>query len=389
MKKAFLTLSAIAATTLSGYGANLPYAPSAAGIKNSISAPNKEPALQRFTALMQKLIGNLPDDCSGPSDTVKTDVGLNTERQMFDLLSGAVLDALNKAPNGSAGETVQAALAPFQRIGTQFAVSRSADQRLRYELLPVQPLLVLKLAIWNQGTFVVYAPAPVSASLLNRWEIAQSDGTGDAAFEKLEMFPLWRGPSGNPRFLIVKHLSDCMAGMSYDYMVDGYEWNGERGVTTTILHKKSEFSEGTASPGKLQTTGKVIAIPYCWSGDLHFTSISAPICSLDTYDLSGDTVRLLGTQDDPEDLALIEKVIGSAESQNLVALAEHCKSPEVARGIMGTMPLNPLFDGYSSKQLGPGKEQVDLSGDKEDVTFVLEKQGPHWLVAHFQVDNQE
>lgn len=385
MKKAFLTLSAIAATTLSGYGANLPYAPSAAGIKNSTSAPNKEPALQRFTALMQKLIGNLPDDCSGPSDTVKTDVGLNTERQMFDLLSGAVLDALNKAPNGSAGETVPATLAPFKRIGAQFAVSWPAEEQLRYELLRVQPLLILKFAIWNQSTFIVYAPAHASVSSSSHWEIAQFGSTGDAAFEKLDIFPLWRGPSGNPRFLVVKHFSDCMVGMTYDYMVEGYEWNGGQCVIKTILHKKSEFSE--APPGKLQPAGKVIAIPYCWSGDLHFTSISAPICSLDTYDLSGDTVRLLGTQDDPEDLALIEKVIGSAESQNLAALAGHCKSPEVARGIMGTMPLNPLFDGYSSKQLGPGKEQVDLSGDKEDVTFVLEKQGPRWLVAHFQVDN--
>ena len=386
MKKALLTLSAIAATTFSGYGAGLTHAPSAAGIKNSISAPNEEPALQKFSSLMQKLIENSPDDCSGPSNTVKTDVGLDTERQIFDLLSGAVLDALNEAPNGSAGETVQAALAPFQRISTQFAVPRSADERLRYELLPVQPLLVLKLAIWNQGTFVVYAPAPVSASLLNRWEIAQTGGTGDAAFEKLEMFPLWRGPSENPRFLIVKHLSDCMAGMTYDYVVDGYEWSGRQRVIKTILHKKSEFSE--APSGKLQTTGKVIAIPYCWSGDLHFTTVSAPICSLDTYDLSGDTARLVGTQDDPEDLALIEKVIESAESQNLGALAGHCKSPEVARGIMDTMPVNPffVFDEFSRKQLSMGKEQIDLSYDK-DLKFVLEKQGSHWLVARFQVDN--
>lgn len=385
MKKAFLTLSAIAATTLSGYGANLPYAPSAAGIKNSISAPNKEPALQRFTALMQKLIGNLPDDCSGPSDTVKTDVGLNTERQMFDLLSGAVLDALNKAPNGSAGETVQAALAPFQRIGTQFAVSRSADQRLRYELLPVQPLLVLKLAIWNQGTFVVYAPAPVSASLLNRWEIAQSDGTGDAAFEKLEMFPLWRGPSGNPRLLVVKHFSDCMAGMTYDYIVDAYEWNGEQGQIAKILEKTSEFSEGYR-PGKLQTSGSKISVPYCWSGALHFTSASAPICSLDTYDLSGDALRLISTQNDPEDLSVIENVIESARTQNLATLASYSKSSDIARRIIKVMPLDPFFDGYSRKQLGAAREQLDLSGDKT-LRFVLQKRGSSWLLADFDVDN--
>ncbi len=387
MKKALFALTVIAATAFTSDGAGA--AGSAAqGITNSISTQDETAALEKFSVLVRKLIENPPADCSGPIDTKTTNIGLDTERQIFDLLSGTVLAALNTVPGGSTGETIQTALAPFQSVGTQVAVSWSADERLRYELLPVQPLLILKFAIWNQATFIAYAPIPVSASQSNHWKIAQAGSTGDSAFEKLDMFPLWRGLSGNPRFLIVKHFSGCMAGMTYDYMVDGYEWNSEQGFIKTTLHKESEFSEGTPSPGKLQTTGKVIAIPYCWSGDLHFTSVSAPICSLDTYDLSGDTVRLVGTQDDPDDLALIEKVIEGAE-RNLAALAAHCKSPEVARNIMGTMPVNPffVFEELSSKQLGVGREQIDLSDDREDLKFVLEKQGSHWLVAHFQVDN--
>lgn len=386
MKKVFFALTLIGATAFTSDGARAAVS-AAQGITNSISTRDQA-ALQEFGALMHKLVENPPADCSGPIDAKTTKIGLDTERQIFHLLAGAVLDALNKTPNGPVEQTMQTVLAPFQGNATQVAASWATDRRLRYELLPVQPLLVLKLAVWNQDTFIVYAPASASVSPSSHWEITQSGGTGDAAFEKLEMFPLWRGPSGNPRFLVVKHFSDCMAGVTYDYTVNGYEWNGEQGATKTILHKQSEFSEEHSPPGKLQATGKVIAIPYCWSGDLHFTSVSAPICSLDTYALSSDTVRLVGTQNDPEDLALIENVIASAESRNSAALAAHCKTSEIALSIMKNTPRKSflLFDGYSSKDLGAGREQVDFNGDTT-MEFALEKRGPRWVVAGFKLNN--
>lgn len=381
MKKAFFALTVIAMTPFTGAGT----ASLAQGITNSISTQDEEAASQKFSTLVRKLVKSPPDDCSGPVDAQKTGAALEAERQIFDLLSNAVLTALNEGSNGAAERTVQTTLNPFQSVADQVAASWTSDKRLRYTLLPVQPLLVLKLTVWNQATFIVYAPSHLSGTQPSLWEIAMHGGMGDAPFENLEMFTLWRGPSENPRLLVVKHLSDCMAGMTYDYIVDAYEWNGEQGQIAKILEKTSEFSEGYR-PGKLQTSGSKISVPYCWSGALHFTSASAPICSLDTYDLSGDALRLISTQNDPDDLSVIEKVIESARTQNLATLGSYSKSSDIARRIIKVMPLDPFFDGYSRKQLGAAREQLDLSGD-QTLRFVLQKRGSSWLLADFDVDN--
>jgi hypothetical protein len=360
-------------------------------VRNSISSQNQENAAShRFAALMQKLVENPPDDCTGPGpiNKEKTDAGLDTEHKIFGLLGDVVLEALGNTL-GKPTQAAQAALIPFQNLSARLAASWSADERLRYELLAVQPLLIVKLAIWNQDAFIAYAPTSPSGSQPPQWKIAMLGDTDDAPFEKLEMFALWRGPSKNPRFLIVKHFRNCMAGMTHDYEVHGCEWKSEQREIVEILDKTSEFSEGDR-PGKLHTSGSTITIPYCWSGALHFTSVSAPICSLDTYDLSGDSVRLIGTQNDPEDLTLIEKVIESVKAQDVAALTRYCESSEIAQRVMKTMPLPPdsffIFNGYSSKQLGPGKEQLDLSDDKT-MRFVLEKRGSSWLVADFELAN--
>lgn len=78
----------------------------------------------------------------------------------------------------------------------------------------------------------------------------------------------------------------------------------------------------------------------------------------------------------------------AAMAQSLHRSRGALPAPEVARGIIGTMPLNPffVFDEFSRKQLGVRREQIDVSGD-DDRKFVLEKQGSQWLAARFRVDN--
>ena len=198
-----------------------------------------------------------------------------------------------------------------------------------------------------------------------------------------ELFPLWRGPSGNPRLLEIKHFSTCMAGMTLDYAVNGYEWHSRESSMTRIIAKESSFSTG--QKWKFSTVGKTITIPYCWSGALQLGTVSAPICSIDTYDLSGDVVRFLRAENDPEDLAFVARVLRYVESRDMMALSAVCLSPEIAGKVMAMMPPEPFFGtGYERKPVGPDSEQLDFS-DGFEMKITLKRQRGSWRVAAVEV----
>jgi hypothetical protein len=350
---------------------------------SSASAWNREGKLQNFGALMRTLVRNSPDDCSRPSNFNATEAGLDAEHKMFTLLSSAVLQSLDQASNAS--KAARDALVPFEKLSAQIATSWPKESLLRDEVSSDGALLILRLEIWNQATFVVYAPRDNSASGSRRWEIAKLGMGWNAPFETLETFSLWPAPSGDPRFLVVKHLHDCMAGMSYDYIVEAYQWDTKRREITRIVKTLSDLS-ADGPKWKLNTSGKLLQIPYCWSGALHFASAYAPICSLDTYDLSGETIRHVSTKDDPANLAVIARILAGVKAQDLGWVERYCSSARLARRIMASVPLDPFFAEYSSKNLGKGKEQVDLSDDIT-IEFVLETNGQHRTVTQFRVSN--
>ncbi len=202
---------------------------------------------------------------------------------------------------------------------------------------------------------------------------------GHETFEHLQISPLWRGPSGNPRFLVVKHFSSCMAGMTIDYTVHGYGWHPGAPSLTEILKKQSAFSED-GPKWKFDTSGRIIRVPYCWSGPLVLGSVSAPICSVDTYDLSGNIARFARTEDDPADLALISRVVEYAQRHIFEALNPLCTSPQVAREIMAVIPPNLYFAGFSRKVAGNHAEVLDFQ-DEWVMKVRLKRQNGRWRVA--------
>lgn len=170
-----------------------------------------------------------------------------------------------------------------------------------------------------------------------------------------------------------------MAGMTLDYAVNGYEWHSRESSMTRIIAKESSFSTG--QKWKFSTVGKTITIPYCWSGALQLGTVSAPICSIDTYDLSGDVVRFLRAENDPEDLAFVARVLRYVESRDMMALSAVCLSPEIAGKVMAMMPPEPFFGtGYERKPVGPDSEQLDFS-DGFEMKITLKRQRGSWRVA--------
>jgi hypothetical protein len=350
---------------------------------NPISSQTIDESFEEFSVLLQKLVTNPPADCSGPMHDSAEAFGI--EAQLFRLVSSIVLEAINKDPARPA-EAARAALARCKAVRDGETSSWESGKRLRYEVLSIQPLLVLRLAIWNQETFVVYASLNRGLNAVTDWAIAQTlDEGGHATYEHVELFPLWRGPSGNPRFLEVKHFSTCIWGMTLDYVVNGYEWHPDESSITKILAKESASSRH-GSKWKLDTSGKTVAIPYCWPGLLWFTSIDSPICSLDTYDLSGDVVRFLRVENDPEDLALVARIIEYAGNHDVEALSTMCISPQIARQLTEIMPPKPIFSGYHQKSLGPDLEQLDLF-DGWEMKITLKRQHGRWRVAAVKVEN--
>jgi len=350
---------------------------------NSISSRPTEERLEKLRVLLQELATNPPDDCSaGPAHDSAEAFGI--EDRLYGLLGSIVLEAINN-DLATPAEAARAALAQFKAVCDGITSSWESDKRLHYELLSIRPLLLLRLAIWNQETFVVYSPVSLGLNPPTSWGIVQTaDEGGHASYEHLELFPLWRGPQGNPRFLEVKHFSSCMAGMTLDYVVNGYEWRPGESFITRILAKESSFSE-RGPKWKFGTSGKTIAIPYCWSGDLLLVSIDSPICSVDTYDLSGDVVRFVRAEDNPEDLALVARVIEYAGNHDIEALSALCVSPQVARQLTEIMPPKPFFIGYDRKSLGPDSELLDFE-DSSEMKITLERQQGRWRVAAVKVE---
>jgi hypothetical protein len=360
-------------------GSQKPRPPATAAISDRLSGEQ----LNQFKALVQRLAANPPSDCSGPIHDSEEAVGF--EDKIFEQISNTVLDSINRNPE-SPGKVAKRTLSQFKEVSDGITKSREPEARLRYKVLEFKPLLVLKLAIWNQATFIVYAPASQQNNPTTKWMVVQSgDGTGHSRFESLQLSPLWRGPSGNPRFLEVKHFSDCMAGMTLDYIANGYEWRPGELDAFRIIAKKSSFSE-EGPKWKFDTSGKIITIPYCWSGHL-LLNVDATICSVDTYDLSGDAVRYVRTENDPEDLAVVAKVIKYAQAHELRALSVYCTSSQVARLVLQTMPPGSIvFDvGFSRKRTGPDVELLDFQ-DGWEMKFTLKKLNGLWLVSDFELE---
>jgi hypothetical protein len=123
-------------------------------------------------------------------------------------------------------------------------------------------------------------------------------------------------------------------------------------------------------------------LPFCWFSGID-TWDNPSMCAVDTYDLSGDSVRFQSRAYNRPDLLPVAKAIEFAEKHDYPAVLAYCASASVARKIVRELATGYGFDTeVEIKELGPGRERVrpaysDVPG------FVVEKRGDRWVVVSF------
>ena len=108
------------------------------------------------------------------------------------------------------------------------------------------------------------------------------------------------------------------------------------------------------------------------------------MCTVDTYDLSGDNARFISRVYNRPDLLPVAKAIEYAEQRDYGALLGYCGSVKVADSMMRDLP-HFVYAGTDIHvtPVGNGRERVEL-GDGPDYRFDVEKRNGRWLVVAFK-----
>ncbi len=362
--------------------------PTALNRSEGLTAP-----VEKSKALMEQLSVYPPDVCgwetgAGPSFS---EAATRIENQLIELADAAILQALNQNPvnpKTAAGQVLQ----ELESIGEKANRSWPRTSRFHYKVVELHPAIVVALTIRSRAAFSVYGvpdllPEP-GQKRNTRWTQVKTDRyrwEEQVAAEEFRLHPLLRGASGKARFLSEFHHIGCGGGQpAVDYTA--YEWDPSgTGDLRAVLHREGVES-GITEPaiGRLETTGGVITLPYCWRSAVDDGSVWAALCSVDTYDISGDEARFIGTRTNRPDLEAVARVIQHAQLRDYRAVLAYSGSQRVARSLVELMPPNVHSAGVNVTPLGPGKEAVELSDDLQ-IKFVLESRDGQWLVVDFAV----
>jgi len=355
--------------------------------------------------LLQMIAPASPDSCELSEKPVLNPDGselavVGVEVEILKKASKAILDELNGAgPDpGVARIRATAMLKKLEGLSREINAGWSDEDRLHFELLDFSSALVLKASIGTQAKFFVFGfPEKVDTFRPHElWEQIgeeELDLNGIAPRSLLEIHPLHGGPSGNPRFLAQITYFGCTGSSSLLY--DAREWNPkERGELNQII--KQEGAEGMdegftgAKPtrkdpflpiGKLETKGSIITLPYCWFSAID-TWDNPSLCTLDTYDLSGDTVRFRSRSFNRPDLLPIAKAIEYAEKHDYPAVLAYCANADVARRIVNEMTPSYFAGDLRVTRKADGSEHIEMGFPKGD-RFDVRKTGDRWLVVGF------
>ena len=139
---------------------------------------------------------------------------------------------------------------------------------------------------------------------------------------KVDVFPLQRSPSGKPRFLAKYENIACGSGWSVGYVA--YDWDGMKELRM-ILHRDGVMPREDVDPAiwKFTTSGATITLPYCWHSAVD-SRAAAHLCSIDSYDVTADDVRFIGTRTNYPDLEVIAKVIKYAQERDDLDVRAYC-----------------------------------------------------------------
>ena len=351
--------------------------------------------IQQFQNIIAELAHATADDCGWESIPALPKFSADRtklENELFDQADAAIVKALNGSAVSSKEAIVQA-LDTMHNISEGLNKTWPVDRRFQYQLLYIEPTFVVGFHIRSRSTFSVFAVPDSSTPSKkgkntewsrvggdeHRWDEHNSD-------EGLELYELARGPAKLSRFLSKSSHVSCGDGQTgIEYI--GYEWSPYwTGDLNEVLRRNGAVS-GEVFPaiGKLQTKGPKITLPYCWWSAVD-SSVWATLCSVDSYDLSGDYVRFLSTRTNRPDLETVAKVIEYAQARDLNAVRSYSASETVANKLVELMPPFVFNEGESYGEPTGDRQTIDIENGNQRLTFVLLRRNGRWLVVQFALN---
>jgi hypothetical protein len=364
-----------------------------------IAAGQTEPSPPQpdFQQLLHKMAGGTADSCGGPWSAEHELV--SPEDSVFEQAVDAVTDSLNAPESGKATPKGRAssALKELERQSAEINASWPVENRFHFEVVDLAPALLVTMSIRSQGNYFAFGiPAEDDYGKPNRqWKkIGEGypNSPDEVPYTSVALYPLHRGPSGNPRFLASFVISGCAGSWGIRYDVEEWQAKSETDIAP-ILKQEGSVGMGDepigtkVSPkhpfppiGELKTEGTIVTLPYCWFSAID-TWDNPSMCAVDTYDLSGDAIRFVSERYNRPDLLPVARAIEYAEKHDYPAVLAYCGSAAVARKIVRELANGYQFEyPLEVKRIGPGRERVRLA-DSGDPGFVVERRGDRWVVA--------
>jgi hypothetical protein len=324
----------------------------------------------------------------------------DVELSILRVTPDVVLQALNAGePEANAArDRATLALKKIEEVSSEFNAAWPKESRFHFQLLDVAPALVLKAGIGtHEKFFVIGFPEKDGFGKPNRlWRVVDEDDSEldhPAPRSWMDVYPLHRGPSGHARFLAAIGYTGC-AGSS-GILYDAREWDpsglgeldivirqkGAEGMDEGFTGGKPTRKEPFLPIGKLETKGPLITLPYCWFSAID-TWDNPSLCALDTYDVSGDTVRFRSRSFNRPDLLPIAKAIEYAEKHDYPAVLAYCANADVARRIVRDITPSYFAGDLRVTRKADGLEHVEM-GFPEIDKFDVQRSGDRWLVVRF------
>lgn len=355
-----------------------------------------------FQQLLHRMTAEAADNCGGPWSADRDVAGM--ENDAFERAANTVTDALNvSTPGGiSAKEKATSALKELEHQSAEINAAWPVENRFHFEVIDLAPALLVSMSIRSQGNYFAFGiPATDDNAKPNRqWRRigkGYPNSPNEVPTTSVQVYPLHRGPSGNPRFLASFVISGCAGSWGIRYDLEEWEAKTERDIAP-ILKQEGSVGMGDepigtkVSPkhpfpgiGELKTGGAIVTLPNCWFSAID-TWDNPSMCAVDTYDLSGDTIRFVSERYNRPDLLPVAKAIEYAEKHDYPAVLAYCGSNAVARKIVRELANGYRFeDELEVKRLGPGRERV-RSAYSQERGFVVELRGDRWVVASFSAE---
>ena len=347
-----------------------------------------------FRQSLRELVAYSPDPCGPPYGNENNWHTSDIESRLFDAAQNIVADALNDSTAARAPkDRASAALKRLEDESARINAGWPEENHFHFELLDVAPALVVKMGVRSHERFFVFGIFEGATGKAHAmWSEIGSDEEGltypEVARSYLSLFPLYRGPSGNARFIAKFGHVGCAGSTGVAY--DAREWNPKRIAGLVQIIKQSgafglEDVPGFPQIGDFKTEGLRVTLPYCWFSPID-TWDNPSMCAVDTYDLSGDKAKFISRVYNRPDLLPVAKAIEYAEQRDYGALLGYCGSVQVADSMMRDLP--PFVYAGAAIHVTPrgnGRKRVEL-GDGPDYRLDVEKRNGRWLVVAFKAE---